>query len=265
MSKKPEELLKEARESRGWTQADIADRMGISSRQYQNYEDGKFPKFKSDVVKNLDNLLGTNLYEIIYEKNVPRELDESRVNEEPGSYGYQNVDYLSKRRELKNQDIPKTVPLVPIKAQAGYIKSFDQQQFVESLEQFGFPPGVHPTGGEWRYFEVDGDSMQPSIYAGDFVLGSQVLRDDWENVHEKYVYILITESNIWIKRVYPQTPVDWILISENENYPSERIKVTQVKELWVFRRHQRKVAPMTRKIDIEKIIEDLNNREKPKP
>lgn len=68
MGKAPKEILKEAREKRRLTQEDLAGKVGISHRQIQNYEEGKFPKFKGDSVKKIDDILGTALYEMIYEK-----------------------------------------------------------------------------------------------------------------------------------------------------------------------------------------------------
>lgn len=67
----PKEILKKAREAKGYTQESMADALNISGRMYQRYEEGKFPKYKTDKIKNLDKLLGTNLYELIYDTTFP--------------------------------------------------------------------------------------------------------------------------------------------------------------------------------------------------
>src|SRR5215203_925096 len=78
--------------------------------------------------------------------------------------------YLLQRREQKSQDSLYVVPLVAIKAQAGYIKGYEQVDYMDALEKYSLPPGVNPTGAIWRYFEIDGDSMEPTLNAGDVVL-----------------------------------------------------------------------------------------------
>ena len=64
----PKEILKKARMSKGYTQEAIADKVGLSHRMYQRYEEGKFPKYKSDQIKKIDQLLGTSLNTILYGK-----------------------------------------------------------------------------------------------------------------------------------------------------------------------------------------------------
>lgn len=68
MQQRPEELLKKAREKKKYKQQDVADKIGITLRQYNKYESGEFPKFKTDSIKAIDQLLGTKLHELIYEQ-----------------------------------------------------------------------------------------------------------------------------------------------------------------------------------------------------
>lgn len=75
----PKEILKKARIAKGYTQEMIADKVGISHRMYQRYEEGKFPKFKSVQIKKLDRLLGTGLNAILYGKTLRGK--KSMVNE----------------------------------------------------------------------------------------------------------------------------------------------------------------------------------------
>lgn len=72
-------MIIRAREGRGLTQSQMAQRLGASLkqtyslRQYQKIEEGRFPKYKKEIVQQIDRLLGTNAYDVIYEQNVPRE------------------------------------------------------------------------------------------------------------------------------------------------------------------------------------------------
>src|SRR5689334_13240645 len=156
---KPKDILKKAREEKRITQSEMADRIakglnqGYSLRQYQRLEDGQFPKYKMNVLKQVDQILGTNLAAIIYDKNIHSDISEEAYQLRKDS----ESDYLKKRREQKITSQPYMVPLVPMKAIAGYVKSYDQIEFLDTLEKYSLPPGVSPIGAIWQYFEIAGD------------------------------------------------------------------------------------------------------------
>jgi transcriptional regulator with XRE-family HTH domain len=74
MQLKPEEILKKARQKKKLTQGELAAKLGITLRQYHKYESGAFPKFKSESIKQIDSILGTNIYELIYEQKTSNEI-----------------------------------------------------------------------------------------------------------------------------------------------------------------------------------------------
>lgn len=77
-------ILIEARKKKGWTQTEMAEKLavaldqGYSMRQYQKLEEGKFPKYKRDIVTQLDRLLGTNLFQRLYAQNIPHSANGSK-------------------------------------------------------------------------------------------------------------------------------------------------------------------------------------------
>lgn len=255
----PKDILKKAREEKRITQSEMADRIGramnqgYSLRQYQRLEDGQFPKYKMNAIIEIDRILGTNLAAIIYDKNV-------HINEDGDFDPIKDTenDYLKMRRAQKNTDQPYLVPLVPMKAIAGYIRSYDQVEFLDTLEKYSLPPGVSPIGAVWQYFEINGDSMEPSFQSGDVVLASQVPFDDWTYIRNFYVYIILTGTDLWIKHVYAESKDEWILISENEEgYKPFVVKVADIRELWVMRRHIKKEMKRDKEFDISKIRKQL--------
>lgn len=258
---KPKDILKRAREEKRITQAEMADRIakglnqGYSLRQYQRLEDGQFPKYKMNAILQVDQILGTNLAAIIYDKNIHTEAEEDRIQRRD-----LESDYLKQRRTQKNTPLPYLVPLVPMKAIAGYVKSYDQIEFLDTLEKYSLPPGVSPIGAIWQYFEIVGDSMEPTFQSGDVVLASQVPFDDWQHIRNFYVYIILTEKDLWIKNVYAESKDEWILISENETaYKPFVVKVADIRELWVMRRHIKKELTREKNFDIDKIRKQLKN------
>jgi phage repressor protein C with HTH and peptisase S24 domain len=152
--------------------------------------------------------------------------------------------YFAQRQEQKTISQDFWVPLVGIKAQAGYVKGFEQTDFLETLDKYSLPPGVNPAGAVWRYFEIDGDSMEPSLSGGDVVLATMVPQEDWNDIRNYGVYVVHTRDQMLIKRVYKKSDHTWVLISDNEEAnPQSLLPVEEVKQLWLFRRHIRSKIP----------------------
>lgn len=146
--------------------------------------------------------------------------------------------YFEQRREHKIEKAPVMVPLVAQKAQAGYVKGYDHVDYLDTLEKYSLPPGVHPSGAVWSYFEVDGDSMEPTLYAGDLLLTSMLPREDWNDIKNFSVYVILANDQLVVKRVFRKNAAEWVLISDNEElYPQVMLPVASIKQVWVFRRH----------------------------
>jgi phage repressor protein C with HTH and peptisase S24 domain len=143
------------------------------------------------------------------------------------------------------------VPLVGIKAQAGYIKGFEQVDYMETLEMYSLPPGVNPTGAIWRYFEVDGDSMEPTFSTGDVVLATMVPHEDWSDIKNFCVYVMLTADQLLLKRLYKKSDTEWVLISDNEEVaPQVVLKTEDIRQLWLLRRHIRSKVPQPKEFKI---------------
>lgn len=239
----PHKLL-EIRKALGINQAELASKIGYSREVVSKVENGKMEpsKWFSAAVLQLRNdyIFHTQEEDVKilgrFSQQAPRKASQS---------------YVEYRQQQKNSPLELLVPLVGIKAQAGYVKSFEQTDFIQSLEQYALPPGVNPTGAIWRYFEIDGDSMEPTLSSGDMVLATMVPAEDWAEIRDFQVYIVHTEDQLLAKRVYKKSEKDWVLISDNEElYPQVAIKVEAVRQVWMFRRQIRSRAPQPKEFRI---------------
>ena len=160
--------------------------------------------------------------------------------------------YYLQRQQQKNEKSNYLVPLVGIKAQAGYVKGYEQvDAYIETLEKYSLPPGVKPEGANWSYFEVDGDSMEPTFSAGDILLVSMIHHEDWPDIRDFGIYVILTADSLLVKRIYRKSATEWVLISDNEEaYPPKNIPVGDIKEIWTFRRHIRSKAPAPKPFEI---------------
>jgi phage repressor protein C with HTH and peptisase S24 domain len=103
----------------------------------------------------------------------------------------------------------------------------------------------------WRYFEIDGDSMEPTFTSGDVVLATMVPHVDWQDVKDFCVYVILTGDQLLIKRIYKKSEREWVLVSDNEEVaPQVLLNGEDVKQLWLLRRHIRAKVPQPKEVKI---------------
>ncbi|MDQ3279667.1 MAG: helix-turn-helix domain-containing protein [Bacteroidota bacterium] len=237
--------LLEIRELTGLNQADFARKLAISREVVNKMEKGRMRVSKRTaerIQKFLqENPLGVTSGDV---NILGKSSHEAYKKTKPGSF-------RQHLWEEKNSTTAFMVPLVGIKAQAGYVKGFEQVDYMDTLEQYSLPPGVNPIGAIWRYFEVDGDSMEPTFNTGDIVLATMVPHEDWNDIKDFFVYVILTPDQLLIKRIYKKSPTEWVLISDNEEVaPQVLIPVENVKQVWLFRRQIRSKVPQPREVKI---------------
>lgn len=239
------ENLMEIRELAGLSQTEFARKLGLSREVVNKMESGKMKPSKKtfsrvqSFLQNHQNPINWGDVNILGKSSHP---DEQRMS---------GKAFLSKRLQSKNAPHIQLVPMVGVKAQAGYIKGFEQSDYLDTLEQYAMPPGVNPIGAVWRYFEIDGDSMEPTLSAGDVVLATLVPAEDWNDTRNFCVYVIHTADQLLIKRLYNKSDSEWVLISDNEEVAPQRlIKKEDVKEVWYLRRHIRNKVPVLGEVKI---------------
>lgn len=236
--------IKEIRQLYNFTQQEMAAALGITREMINKMEKGK-----RSVSKSTQALLHRFMQERQGEQFSQEAVKDVQFIGVPKRSG--SLPYHLHRLEQKNEASQYLVPLVAQKAQAGYVKSYDQVDYLDTLEKHALPPGVNPMGAAWSYFEVDGDSMEPTLYASDIVLASMVPVEDWSDVKNFCLYVILVGDQLLAKRIYKRSDKEWVLISDNEEaYPQITIKVADVKQLWLFRRHIRSRVPQPKEFVI---------------
>ena len=235
----------EIRDLLGLNQTDFAKKLGISREVVNKMESGKM-KVSKRTAARLQKYLeehpaGYNLGDV----NI---LGKSSQGSEKRS---RTASFQQQLLQDKNSASVYLVPLVGIKAQAGYVKGFEQTDFMDGLDQYSLPPGINPIGAVWRYFEIDGDSMEPTLSPGDVVLATMVPHEDWADIKDFCVYVIHTGDHLLVKRLYKKSPTEWVLVSDNEEVaPQKLLNKEEVKQLWLMRRHIRSKAPVPKEFKI---------------
>ena len=127
------------------------------------------------------------------------------------------------------------ISIVQVKAAAGYLNGYADQEFIESLPTLAVP-GLK--GGTHRAFEVKGASMLPTHHPGSISICRYV--ESFSEIRDRRVYVLVTRDGVVLKRVLNRVEEEGklILISDNENkreYPNYPIYAEDVLEIWYWR------------------------------
>lgn len=237
--------LLEIRNLYNLSQEDLAKNIGRTRELVNKMERGRAP-ISNPTWKRIQNYLSTlNKFDFSHDVNflgkASQTPDRSKIH----------MPYFLERREQKKESVSLKVPLVGIKAQAGYIKGFEHVDYMDTLDKYSLPPGVNPLGAVWSYFEVDGESMEPTLYAGDVILASMLPQEDWADIKNFCIYILLTADQLLVKRVYRKNNEEWVLLSDNEDVsPQVLVPISSIKQVWTFRRHIRSKVPQPKEFKI---------------
>lgn len=118
------------------------------------------------------------------------------------------------------------IPLIKADAHADYPKNIKKPDFLREQQKY-ILPGYE--GENLRMFEVNGDSMEPTINDGDFVV---VEPSDNKKIKVGGVYVLVTEKGVLLKRLYKIKENSLILHSDNPEYQTTEIQVDELLEFW---------------------------------
>ncbi|NRR90618.1 LexA family transcriptional regulator [Winogradskyella undariae] len=124
----------------------------------------------------------------------------------------------------------ENIVFVPVAARAGYLNGYGDEDFIKSLPTYRLPM---VNNGTFRMFEVKGNSMTPTLHSGCIVVGEWV--EDWSNIKDNQIYIIITDEGIVVKRVLNRLEKYGNLFLKSDNRSEHRsypVKTDEIKEIW---------------------------------
>lgn len=203
--------LKYLRKLRGWTQQEFADKLRIKRSLLGAYEEERAkPNF--DVLEIVCDIFKLSMDDVLR-----KDLSENKGN------------YLAKRRAMKLAGGRPDIPFVPMKAAAGYLNGYADPDYIDELNTFTLPM---LSGGNYRAFEIMGDSMLPTP-SGSIIVGEKV--ETLDEVKNNYTYIVVSKSEgIVYKRIDKNNKAKnkLTLLSDNPSYQPYHINSEDVLELW---------------------------------
>jgi transcriptional regulator with XRE-family HTH domain len=204
--------LKYLRKLRGWTQDEFAIKLGIKRSLIGAYEEERADP-RLDVLEIISNMFKVSLDELLL-----KDLGDTSNN------------YLAKRRQQKMMVAERNViHFVPVKAAAGYLAGYADSEFIDELNTFTLPMLA---GGNYRAFEIIGDSMMPTP-SGSIIVGEKI--ESTDDVKNNQAYIVISRNEgIVYKRIDKNNRAKnkLTLISDNPQYQPYQVNAEDIVELW---------------------------------
>jgi len=203
--------LKYLRKLRGWTQEEFAQKLRIKRSLLGAYEEERAEP-RIDVLEVVCDIFKLTLDEILR-----KDLSDNKGN------------YLAKRRAMKLATGRPDIPFVPVKAAAGYLAGYADPEFIDELNTFTLPM---LSGGNYRAFEIIGDSMLPTP-SGSVIVGEKI--EKAEDVKTDTPCIVVSRhEGIVYKRVQRdgRSKNKLTLVSDNPVYHPYTVNAEDVLEMW---------------------------------
>ena len=204
--------LKYLRKLRGWTQEEFASKLNIKRSLLGAYEEERADP-RLEVLEIIADVFKLSLDELLLK-----------------DLSNQSASYLMKRRQQKMMSADRNViHFVPVKAAAGYLAGYADSEFIDELNTFTLPM---LSGGNYRAFEIIGDSMLPTP-SGSIIVGEKV--DSMDDVKNNTAYIVISRNEgIVYKRIVKNNKLKnkLSLVSDNPSFQPYQVNTEDVIELW---------------------------------
>lgn len=177
-------------------------------------------------------------------------------------YGESNMRFL----DVSSNTAPKFIALdaeeeeegilmVNQKASAGYSQNIHEGEWYKELPSMRLPlPNFR--NATYRGFQVQGDSMMPSIYPGDWVIGKSV--PNISELNYGKIYIVVLNDAVVVKQVIInlEKPNAILLRSTNPEYGDLSVSVNDIQELWEMSSKLTFAVDVSKKNALRKELQD---------
>lgn len=129
----------------------------------------------------------------------------------------------------------RTVPIVNRKAAASYLSGYQTQEYFEELDALTVPAYLLRGAGQGLVVQAVNDSMEDTIFDGDYLVCRLVERAHWLEIPDFTVCVVVTESRgIQVKRIKNRLGRDYLLrlSSDNRHYPSFNVFAEDIHQIW---------------------------------
>ena len=231
--------LKYLRKLRGWTQEEFSNKLGIKRSLIGAYEEERADP-RLEVLEIIADIFKLTLDELLLK-------DLSNTGN----------SYLAKRRQQKMMTAERNlIHFVPVKAAAGYLAGYADSEFIDELNTFTLPMLA---GGQYRAFEIIGESMMPTP-SGSIIVGEKI-ENNPDEIKSNQPYIVVSRNEgIVYKRIVKNNRQKnkFTLVSDNPQYQPYQVNAEDIVELWHAQMVLSKVSQQQR-WDVDSLANMVSN------
>lgn len=196
--------LKDLRQENKYSQTNVAENLFISQAAYSLIENSQNGLVSEHIVKL------SKLYNVTTDFILTGEKNFIKVGRDSGF-----------------------IPLVRANAHAGFLVDIFSEDYFDAKDWFRLP-GFDPTQ-EQTLFEVEGNSMAPTIFPGDILICQ--LHHNINNILNGSAVVIITVDGITVKRLSQDEDERYVLVENDNQAHSEsgKIKKEDIKKVLMIR------------------------------
>lgn len=213
--------LKSLRKGRGWTQQEVADRLGLKRSAIGAYEEGRAePKLTN--LTAFAELFGVSVDELMFGDAADQVVRHISGN---------SLRILTVATDFSGDR--EHVAVVQERAAAGYLQGYGDPDYMRTLPVFNLPLKEVSPNVTYRMFQIEGESMLP-VPSGSYILSDFV--EDWRSIGGMRPYIVVTRTEgVVFKRVENRLDTetgDFLLISDNPDFAPFVAQPEDIVEVW---------------------------------
>jgi len=246
--------LKQLRDSRKLSQAEVSSALGLSRSHYSQVELGKqFPSYA--VLSRVAEFYDKKYEWILHGKNPEEHSSEVNKQTKPGDI---------EPRSTTENDIPidpgHSIPMVNSESLLLYLQNKDKSEFIESLPRISLPLTKSPNSIH-RAFQVEGDHPEHLLFDQDVVVG-ELVKDKLRIVISR-AYVLVMKDTVLIGKIVAYQDKGAFLCIFDSDLDKQEVFVDDITELWeiklkiTFKLNKAVNNQNTRNAGIEKTVAAL--------
>lgn len=214
------ENLKHLRKVNKMTQEDLAEALKIPRSTLGEYERGNTEPSITLLIK-ISKYFKVSLDDLLIK------------NPQFPSFELKGSDRLKVLAITLDGDQKTNIELVETKAEAGYLQSYTDPEFIKELPKIYFPNLPY---GTYRGFEINGDSMLP-LEPGTIIISKYVEKLTEIKNGKTYIIISKNEGVVYKRISLNLLKNELVLISDNEIFHPYTIPLEEVEEVWQYYAH----------------------------
>ncbi|MGK7391608.1 MAG: XRE family transcriptional regulator [Candidatus Cyclobacteriaceae bacterium M2_1C_046] len=190
------------------SQTEFSRKIGISQGALSQIESGR-SRLSMETLKNLSKAFNVNCNWIVSGKG--------------------DIFIKQEKTDGKNSNKRKGIPLVDVNARAGYIKGYKNINYINTLDTYDIPG--FKNGGSYRMFEIEGESMVPTLFPSEIVIAKQ---KEIKNLESDKLSVILTKKALIAKRAKrsAESKDKVKVISDNPEFSNFNISLQDIVETW---------------------------------